>query len=197
MQIIPAPLERLIVELEKLPGIGPKSASRLAFYLIKSPPAELESFGTALLDLKGAIRYCEECFNFSSGSRCPICEADRDDAQICVVEEPLDLVALEKTHAFKGRYHVLHGAIAPIEGIGPDQLKINELLQRIDRGGVTEVILAMNPTLTGEATAMYLHKLLADKVKVSRLASGLPMGGNLEYADELTLSRALAGRTEF
>lgn len=198
MQIIPAPLERLIGELEKLPGIGPKSASRLAFYLIKAPNADLDAFGNALLELKRNIRYCNICFNFSTEEICPVCNAaDRDRTVICVVEDPLDLVAIERTGTFKGLYHVLHGAIAPIEGIGPEQLKIKELQTRVENSEAAELILATNPTLSGDATAMYIQQLFdGNGLKISRLASGLPMGGNLEYADELTLSRALAGRTE-
>lgn len=198
MRIIPASIERLITELEKLPGIGPKSASRLAFYLIKAPDRDTAALGESLLALKDGIHHCRICFNFSESETCAICEShDRDTSKICVVEDPLDIVALERTGTFTGRYHVLHGAIAPIEGIGPEQLKIRELVERLRDGEVTEVIVATNPNLEGEATALYLQKLIKPLVTtVTRLASGLPMGGDLEYADELTLSRALDGRRE-
>ncbi len=196
MQIIPPSIERLIGELEKLPGIGPKSASRLAFYLIKAPDRDVTGLGEALLGLKANLRHCAVCYNFAESERCAVCAADdRDPSVVCVVEDPLDIVALERSGSFKGRYHVLHGAIAPIEGIGPEQLKIAELVERLGRESVSEVIVATNPTLEGEATAMYVQKLISPIVeRVTRLASGLPMGGNLEYADELTLSRALEGR---
>lgn len=199
MQIIPTSVERLIQELEKLPGVGPKSASRLAFYLIKAPDPDVQAFGEALLSLKGSIRHCRVCYNFAEADTCDICASgDRDTSGICVVEDPLDIVALEKSGGFKGRYHVLHGAIAPIEGIGPEQLKIAELVDRLKGDEVREVIVATNPNLEGEATAMYVQKLIAPLVpKVTRLASGLPMGGDLEYADELTLARALEGRREY
>lgn len=198
MRIIPASIERLITELEKLPGIGPKSASRLAFYLIKAPDRDTAALGESLLALKDGIHHCRICFNFSESEICAICDsADRDTSKICVVEDPLDIVALERTGTFTGRYHVLHGAIAPIEGIGPEQLKIRELVERLRDGEVAEVIVATNPNLEGEATALYLQKLIKPLVPtVTRLASGLPMGGDLEYADELTLSRALDGRRE-
>lgn len=199
MQIIPTSVERLITELEKLPGIGPKSASRLAFYLIKAPQQDVEGLGNALLTLKQGIRNCSVCYNFAEADVCEICQAaGRNDSDICVVEDPLDIVAIERSGTYKGKYHVLHGAIAPIEGIGPEQLKIAELVERLKGGKVTEVIVATNPNLEGEATALYIQKLIKPLVpKVTRLASGLPMGGDLEYADELTLSRALEGRQEF
>lgn len=199
MQIIPTSVERLITELEKLPGIGPKSASRLAFYLIKADNSDVEGLGESLLNLKKGIQNCRTCFNFSEAEQCAICAAaGRDDHIICVVEDPLDIVAIERAGNFKGRYHVLHGAIAPIEGIGPEQLKIAELVDRLKDAEVTEVIVATNPNLEGEATALYIQKLIKPVVsKVTRLASGLPMGGDVEYADELTLSRAMDGRREF
>ncbi len=199
MQIIPTSVERLITELEKLPGIGPKSASRLAFYLIKAPQQDVEGFGQALLTLKEGIQNCSTCYNFSESETCEICQsASRADAEICVVEDPLDIVAIERPGKFKGKYHVLHGAIAPIEGIGPEQLKITELVERLRGEEVQEVIVATNPNLEGEATALYIQKLIKPLVpKVTRLASGLPMGGDVEYADELTLARALEGRQEF
>lgn len=199
MQIIPTSVERLIAELEKLPGIGPKSASRLAFYMIKAPDRDTTGLGEALLNLKEGLQNCQVCYNFSEQAICVICQStDRDVAAICVVEDPLDIVALERSGGFRGRYHVLHGAIAPMEGIGPEQLKIAELINRLRDTTVTEVIVATNPNLEGEATAMYVQKLIQPLVpKVTRLASGLPMGGDLEYADELTLARALSGRTEY
>jgi recombination protein RecR len=199
MQIIPRSIETLIDELEKLPGIGPKSASRLAFYLIKAPDKDTAALGESLLALKEGIHHCRVCFNFSETEVCAICQSiERDTAVICVVEDPLDIVAIERTGTFKGRYHVLHGAIAPIEGIGPEQLKVRELVERLGQDEVSEVIVATNPNLEGEATALYLQKLIKPLVhKVTRLASGLPMGGDLEYADELTLSRALDGRREY
>lgn len=199
MQIIPTSVERLITELEKLPGIGPKSASRLAFYLIKAPGQDVEGLGNALLMLKEGIRNCTVCYNFAESEVCEICQSgERNDAEICVVEDPLDIVAIERSGTFKGKYHVLHGAIAPMEGIGPEQLKIAELVERLRGSEVKEVIVATNPNLEGEATALYIQKLIKPLVpKVTRLASGLPMGGDVEYADELTLSRALEGRREF
>ncbi|MDP4000454.1 MAG: recombination mediator RecR [bacterium] len=205
--MIPTSVERLITELEKLPGIGPKSASRLAFYLIKADPQDVDALGESLLQLKQGIQHCRTCFNFAESEQCALCaSAGRDDHVICVVEDPLDIVAIERAGTFKGKYHVLHGAIAPIEGIGPEQLKVAELIERLKDGatgsgkgaGVTEVIIATNPNLEGEATALYIQKLIKPLVpKVTRLASGLPMGGDVEYADELTLSRALEGRREF
>jgi recombination protein RecR len=199
MQIIPTSVERLITELEKLPGIGPKSASRLAFYLIKADNQDVDALGESLLELKQGIQHCRTCYNFAESEQCAICaSASRDDHQICVVEDPLDIVAIERAGNFKGRYHVLHGAIAPIEGIGPEQLKVAELIERLKDTTVQEVIIATNPNLEGEATALYIQKLIKPLVpKVTRLASGLPMGGDVEYADELTLSRALDGRREF
>lgn len=199
VQIIPTSVERLITELEKLPGIGPKSASRLAFYLIKADNQDVDALGESLLGLKEGIQHCRTCFNFSESEQCALCaSAGRDDQQICVVEDPLDIVAIERAGTFKGKYHVLHGAIAPIEGIGPEQLKVAELIERLKGAGVTEVIIATNPNLEGEATALYIQKLIKPLVpRVTRLASGLPMGGDVEYADELTLSRALEGRQEF
>lgn len=199
MQIIPTSVERLITELEKLPGVGPKSASRLAFYLIKAPNQDVEGLGSSLLELKQGIKHCTVCFNFAEADVCDICKSEsRDHSQICVVEDPLDIVALERSGSFRGRYHVLHGAIAPIEGIGPEQLKISELIERLRGDDIKEVIVATNPNLEGEATAMYIQKLISPLVpKVTRLASGLPMGGDLEYADDLTLARALDGRREY
>ena len=192
----PAPLGRLIDELRRLPGIGPKSAQRIAFFLLRSSGEDNKRLGEALATIRDDIRTCEICYSFSDGERCQICaDAGRNDHVICVVEEPRDVVAIERTQEFRGRYHVLQGAINPIEGIGPDQLRISELLARLGAEPVTEVILCTNPNIEGEATAMYLARLLQPLgIPVSRIASGLPVGGDLEYADELTLGRALEGR---
>jgi recombination protein RecR len=192
------PIQTLIDELGRLPGVGPKSAQRIAFHLQKVAPEDAYRLARAITDAKARIRFCEVCFNFSSDTRCSYClDERRDPTLLCVVEEPRDIVAVERTHEFSGRYHVLQGAIAPIEGIGPEQLRIKELVTRVGTEGVTEVILATNPNIEGEATAMYLARLLKPlEVRVTRLASGLPVGGDLEYADEVTLGRALEGRRE-
>jgi recombination protein RecR len=192
------PVQDLIDELGRLPGIGPKSAQRIAFHLLKLDKQDALRLARAIAEVKDKVSFCRTCFNVSEGELCTICSDPRRDATIvCVVEEPRDLVAVEKTREFSGRYHVLQGAISPIEGIGPDQLRIRELLGRIEREGVAEVILCTNPNLEGEATAMYLGKLLKPLgLRVTRIASGLPVGGDLEYADELTLGRALEGRRE-
>lgn len=189
------PVQDLIDELGRLPGVGPKSAQRIAFHLLKLPKGALR-LATAIGHAKDKVAWCERCFNLSEGPLCGICSDDRRDAHtICVVEEPKDLVAVEKTGEYRGRYHVLQGAISPIEGIGPDQLRVKELLARLDPEGVTEVILCTNPNIEGEATAMYLGRLLTPLgITTTRIASGLPVGGDLEYADELTLGRALEGR---
>ena len=189
------PVARLINELARLPGIGPKTASRLAYHLLRASREEAISLAEAILDVKERVRLCSICFNTTESDPCAICADSGRDSTICVVEEPLDVVALERTGQFKGRYHVLHGAVSPVEGIGPDQLKIRELVERVDRERPEEVIVATNLDLPGEATAAYLHRLLAPLgVTVSRPASGLPAGGDLEYADEVTLGRALVGR---
>ena len=189
------PVARLINELARLPGIGPKTASRLAYHLLRASREEAISLAEAILDVKERVRLCSICFNTTESDSCAICADSGRDRTICVVEEPLDVVALERTGQFKGRYHVLHGAVSPVEGIGPDQLKIRELVERVDRERPEEVIVATNLDLPGEATAAYLHRLLAPLgVTVSRPASGLPAGGDLEYADEVTLGRALVGR---
>jgi recombination protein RecR len=192
------PVQALIDELGRLPGIGPKSAQRIAFHLLKLPPQDAARLATAITEAKAKVRFCERCWNVAEGSECGICADDqRDTTMLCVVEEARDIVALEKTGEFRGRYHVLLGAISPIDGIGPEQLKVRELLLRLEPEGVQEVILCTNPNIEGEATALYLARLLAPLgVKVTRLASGLPVGGDLEYADELTLGRALEGRRE-
>ena len=189
------PVARLINELARLPGIGPKTASRLAFHLLRAPRDEAISLAEAILDVKERVRLCSSCFNTTEADPCAICLDPSRDRTICVVEEPLDVLALERTGQFKGRYHVLHGAVSPVEGIGPEQLKIRELVDRVERERPDEVIVATNLDLPGEATAAYLHRLLAPLgVTVSRPASGLPAGGDLEYADEVTLGRALVGR---
>lgn len=196
-----APVQALIDELGRLPGIGPKSAQRIAFHLLKLPSEDALRLAATIREVKERMAFCSVCWNVADKSegeesRCGLCRDTRRDASvICVVEEPRDIVAIEKTQEYKGRYHVLQGAISPIEGIGPDQLRVRELLERLRGDEVTEVILCTNPNLEGEATAMYLAKLLGPLgVKVTRLASGLPVGGDLEYADELTLGRALEGR---
>jgi recombination protein RecR len=192
------PVQELIDELGRLPGVGPKSAQRIAFHLLKVEKVDALRLAHAITDAKDRVTFCDRCFNIAEGAECGLCADDRRDPTIlCVVEEPRDIVAVEKTQEFNGRYHVLQGAISPIEGIGPEQLRIRELLARIEREGVIEVILCTNPNLEGEATAMYLGRLLKDlDVRVTRIASGLPVGGDLEYADELTLGRALEGRRE-
>ncbi len=195
------PVARLIEAFSRLPGIGPKTAQRLTYHLLRAPDAEARVLAAALVDVRDKVVFCERCFNISDQALCPICrDPGRDATRLCVVEEPLDVLALERTSEFKGLYHVLHGAISPIDGIGPDRLKVRELLARADdakRAGepLVEVILATNPTLEGEATAMYLAERLEEAVGVvSRIARGLPVGGDLEYADEVTLIRALQGR---
>jgi recombination protein RecR len=189
-------VQELIDELGRLPGVGPKSAQRIAFHLLKLSREDALRLATAITDAKDRVAWCSRCFNISEGELCNICTDERRDSSVmCVVEDPRDVVAVEKTQEFRGRYHVLQGAISPIEGIGPDQLRVKELLVRIEPEGVQEVILCTNPNIEGEATAMYLGRLLTPLgVRVTRLASGLPVGGDLEYADELTLGRALEGR---
>ena len=195
------PVAKLIEAFSRLPGIGPKTAQRLTYHLLRAPDAEARILAAALVDVRDKVVFCDRCFNISDAPLCPICrDPGRDQTRLCVVEEPLDVLALERTSEFKGLYHVLHGAISPIDGVGPDRLKVRELLARADeakRAGepLVEVILATNPTLEGEATAMYLAERLEDSVAVvSRIARGLPVGGDLEYADEVTLIRALQGR---
>jgi recombination protein RecR len=192
------PVQDLIDELGRLPGIGPKSAQRIAFHLLKVETADAERLARAIHEVKAKVHFCRVCWNVAEGELCRICrDSRRDPSVVCVVEEPKDLVAIEKTQEFRGRYHVLGGAISPIEGVGPDDLRIRELLHRIEPEGIGEVILATNPNIEGEATAMYLARLLSPLgVRVTRPASGLPVGGDLEYADEVTLGRAFAGRRE-
>jgi recombination protein RecR len=193
-----AAVQDLIDELGRLPGIGPKSAQRIAFHLLKLSKDDALRLATAITEAKDRVAFCHRCFNVSEGDECELCSDDRREPHVlCVVEEPRDVVAVEKTHEFRGRYHVLQGAISPIEGIGPDQLRVKELMQRLDPEGITEVILCTNPNIEGEATAMYLARLLKPLgIRVTRIASGLPVGGDLEYADELTLGRALEGRRD-
>ena len=190
-------LRRLIDELGRMPGIGPKSAQRIAFYLLKVPDEDARRLADAIIEVKEKTALCPTCLNIAdTGSLCPICsDAQRDTSILCVVEDPRDIVAVERTSQFRGRYHVLHGALNPLEGIGPEQLRVAELLARLEPEHVSEVILCTNPNLEGEATAMYLARLLSPLgLTVTRIASGLPVGGDLEYADELTLGRALEGR---
>ncbi|PLS74896.1 MAG: recombination protein RecR [Actinobacteria bacterium] len=199
------PVQGLIDELGRLPGVGPKSAQRIAFHLLKLSKEDAQRLSAAINEVKERVSFCRRCFNVAEvaaegdgDALCELCgDARRDATVVCVVEEPRDIVAVEKTQEFSGRYHVLQGAINPIEGVGPDQLRVRELLSRIEGEGITEVILCTNPNIEGEATAMYLARLLSPLgVKTTRIASGLPVGGDLEYADELTLGRALSGRRE-
>lgn len=192
------PIQDLIDELSRLPGIGPKSAQRLAFHLVKAEPGDAKRLAEVIVQAKERILICRECGNVAEGERCRICRDDgRDPTTLCVVEEPKDVATVEKAGVIKGRYHVLGGAISPLDGIGPEDLRTQELLDRVERDGVTEVIIATNPNLEGNATAMYVAALLKPAgVRVTRLASGLPVGGDLEYADEVTLSQALEGRRE-
>ena len=197
---IPKTITRLTEELMRLPGIGPKTAARLTFHLLRIPPQEVQALGEAVLELRRGTRFCSQCFNITEASQdpCEVClDATRDAGQICVVETPLDVLALERTRSYHGKYHVLHGAISPVEGTGPEDLRIRELVDRVKGGLIREVIFATNPSMEGEATLMYLSKQLEGTgVKMTRLARGLPTGGDLEYADESTLARALEGRSE-
>jgi len=190
------PLARLIDELGKLPGVGPKTAQRLAYHILRTPAPDAEALAAAIRSVKTDLRYCGICFNIAETDPCAICSSDERDASVvCVVEEPLDVLAIERTGQFKGRFHVLHGAISPVNGVRPDDLKIAQLVARVREGGIEELILATNPNLEGEATSMYVAQLLAGSgARLTRLARGLPMGGDLEYADEVTVSRALEGR---
>lgn len=194
--ILPRSVQKLIDEFARLPGVGPKSASRLTFYLLRSSDNQAADLATALQELKERTRLCSVCYNITEDDPCPVCDdQSRDVSLLCVVEEPLDVLAVERSRAYNGRYHVLHGAISPVEGIGPEDLRINELLKRVQAGGFKEVILATNPTLEGESTALYIQRRLAGQpVKLTRLARGLPVGGDLEYTDEITLGRAVEGR---
>ena len=198
MSVFAGPVQDLIDELGRMPGIGPKSAQRIAFHLLKLPKDDATRLARVIIEVKERVAFCERCFNVAEGPLCTICTNDRRDATLlCVVEEPRDIVAVERTGEFAGRYHVLQGSISPIEGIGPDQLRVKELIARLDPEDVQEVILCTDPDIEGEATAMYLSRLLKPLgLRVTRIASGLPAGGELEYADELTLGRALEGRRE-
>jgi recombination protein RecR len=198
MAVTVKPITRVVDELARLPGIGPKTAQRLTYYLLRAPAEQAQALADAITDLKQNVVLCSQCFNITEKSPCEICSNPaRDGSRICVVEEPLDVVAIDRTGQYDGRYHVLHGALSPIEGIGPEELKVRELLHRLDPEAVQEVILATNPNLEGDATAMYLTRLIQPLgVIVTRLARGLPVGGDLEYADEITLSNALAGRSQ-
>ncbi len=193
----PAPLARLVAELARLPGIGQRTAQRLAFHILRAPDEESSALAAAIVEVKERVGLCERCFNLAEGPLCRICtDAGRDEATICVVEEPADVIPIERTHEYRGLYHVLGGALSPIDGVDADDLKIAELVSRVEQGGVGEVVLATNPTTTGEATALHIAALLGDRVTVTRLASGLPVGADLEHADEVTLGKALAGRRE-
>ena len=198
MITVAAPIANVIDSLSRLPGIGPKTAARLAFYLLRAPEDQVLALAEAIRELKELTVFCQRCFNIADSNPCAICSSEeRDGALICVVEEPSDVLAIERTREFRGLYHVLHGAISPVDGVGPEQLKVAELLARLQGGGVREVLIATNPNLEGEATAMYLARLIGPLgIRVTRLAHGLPVGGDLEYADEVTLGRALTGRHE-
>ncbi len=193
-----APLENLIDSFARLPGIGRKTAQRLAYHMLNQSQEDCEKFADAILEAKKTIRYCQECQNLTDSELCPICQSElRDKTTICVVEEPKDVIALERTHEYSGLYHVLHGVISPLAGVSPDDIKIKELLRRIGKGGISEVIMATNASVEGEATAIYISQLLKPmSIKCTRLAYGLPVGGDLEYADEITLTRAIEGRSE-
>lgn len=193
-----APLERLIDQFERLPGIGKKTAGRLAYHILSKSDAEAKAFADAILEAKEKIHYCSVCQNLTDLEICPLCaDSSRDKSVICVVEDPKDVMAFERTREYNGLYHVLHGAISPLDGIGPDNLRIKELMARLSSDQVKEIIMATNPTVEGEATASYLSRLIRPMgIKVTRLAYGIPVGGDLEYADEITLSRALEGRNE-
>jgi recombination protein RecR len=191
-----APVERLITEFSRLPGIGPRTAQRLTFHILRLRPEEVLPLAAAITEVKDKIGFCTRCFNLAEGELCTICaDPRREPSTLCVVEQPFDVVTIERTREFRGYYHVLGGALSPIDGVDPEDLHMAELLARVG-DDVTEVIVATNPTMTGEATAMYVADLLPERVRVTRLASGLPVGGDLEYADELTLGRALAGRRD-
>ena len=198
MAVYTQPVQALIDELGRLPGIGPKSAQRIAFHLLKLPTDDVTRLAMSITDAKARVRFCVRCWNFADGELCPICLDDRRDAtMLCVVEESRDIVSIEKTGEFRGRYHVLLGAMSPLDGIGPEQLKMKELFARLEPEGVQEVIVCTNPNTEGEVTALYLARMLKPfGIRVTRIASGLPVGGDLEYADELTLGRALEGRRE-
>ena len=199
MQYSSGLLEALITELTRLPGLGRKSAQRIAFHLLRSPEAESQRLASAIVELKANVHDCSVCGNVTETDPCALCaDSRREDATLCVVEQPMDVLALERTGEFRGRYHVLKGALSPVDGIGPDQLRLRELIDRVRRGGVSEVIVATNPTAQGEATALYIARLLQSEpnVRVTRIARGVPMGSDLEFSDQVTLARALSGRKE-
>ena len=190
-------VDNLVAQLTRLPGVGTRTAHRLAFHLLRVPKDEAEALAAAIGEVKERVRFCSECGNLTEEDRCEICRDERRDRTlVCVVEQPADLVSLERTHEYRGLYHVLGGSLSPIDGVEPEHLRIDELMGRVERNGIQEVVLATNPNMTGEATAAYLADRLRDRVRVTRLASGLPVGGDLEYADEVTLGRALSGRRE-
>ena len=190
-------VQNLVAQLTRLPGVGQRTAQRLAFHILRAPKDEALALATAIAEVKERVRFCRECGNLTEEELCAIClDSRRDRATICVVEQPVDLISVERTAEFRGLYHVLGGALSPIDGVEPADLRIDELIQRVERNGVEEVVVATNPNMTGEATAAYLADRLRGRVRVTRLASGLPVGGDLEYADEVTLGRALAGRRE-
>jgi recombination protein RecR len=190
-------VDNLVAQLTRLPGIGSRTAQRLAFHLLSAPKDEALALATAIGEVKERVRFCAECGNLTEAERCEIClDPRRDRTVVCVVEQPVDVISLERTHEYRGLYHVLGGSLSPLDGVEPEHLRIEELLQRVARNGVEEVVLATNPNMTGEATAAFLADRLRDQTRVTRLASGLPVGGDLEYADEVTLGRALAGRRE-
>jgi recombination protein RecR len=196
-QVLSPAVENLVAQLSRLPGVGTRTAHRLAFHLLQRPKEEALALASAIEDVKERVRFCNECGNLTEEEVCAICrDARRDHTLICVVEQPVDLISVERTSEFRGLYHVLGGALSPLDGVEPEHLRIDELLGRVERNGVQEVVLATNPNMTGEATAAYLADRLRGRVRVTRLASGLPVGGDLEYADEVTLGRALAGRRE-
>jgi recombination protein RecR len=195
--VISPAVDNLVAQLSRLPGVGTRTAQRLAFHLLRAPKDEALALATAVEEVKERVRFCRDCGNLTEEERCAICEdARRDRTVVCVVEQPVDLISLEKTHEYRGLYHVLGGALSPLDGVDPKHLRIEELVGRVERNGVEEVVLATNPNMTGEATAAYIADRLRGRVRVTRLASGLPVGGDLEYADEVTLGRALAGRRE-
>lgn len=200
MSYIPKNIEKTIEEFSKLPGIGQKSAARLTFYLLRKKKQDVEQFGETVRQLKEGLMYCQNCQNMTSNEEhCDICKnSERDASTICVVEEMLDLIALEQANNYKGHYHVLHGVISPIDGVGPDELKIAELVERVKKGGIKEIILALNPSMEGEATAAYILRAIQPvDIKITRIARGIPVGGDLEYADSQTLKRAFEGRMEY
>jgi recombination protein RecR len=196
-QVFGPSVDNLVAQLTRLPGIGTRTAQRLAFHLLSVSKEEASALAAAIVDAKERVRFCRECGNLTEEEICGICrDARRDQHVICVVEQPVDVVSLERTAEYRGLYHVLGGSLSPLDGVEPEHLRIDELFQRVERNGVSEVVLAMNPNMTGEATAAYLADRLRNRVRVTRLASGLPVGGDLEYADEITLGRALSGRRE-